>query len=98
MRKRGIAVLTDLLSRYPVLASDVLTDDEPDPEIEPAELAPAQIVDLDEWFVPVAMVEPYDGAGAVTLQSKPQDIETAEAGLDAPGLLLCAALATAERS
>ena len=50
----GIAVLTDLLSRYPVLASDVLADDEPIAEIEPTELAPPQIVDLDEWFVPVA--------------------------------------------
>src|SRR5207237_7102602 len=34
----GIAALTDLLSRYPVLASDVLTDYDPIAEIEPTEL------------------------------------------------------------
>src|SRR5205823_5468571 len=54
----GVAVLTDLLSRYPVLASDALTDGESIAEIEPTELAPPQIVDLDEWFVPVVDAEP----------------------------------------
>ncbi len=56
----GVAVLTDLLSRYPVLASDVLTDDEASEiaEIEPQQLAQPQIVNLDEWFVPIATVEP----------------------------------------
>src|SRR6185503_17220289 len=49
----GVAVLTDLLSRYPVLASDALTDGEPIAEIEPTELVPPQIVDLNEWFVAV---------------------------------------------
>jgi hypothetical protein len=53
----GVATLTDLLSRYPVLASAVLADEEP-PEIEPAELTPPQVVNLDDWFVPVATVEP----------------------------------------
>src|SRR5205823_6835505 len=48
----GVAVLTDLLSRYPVLASDVLADNAI-AEIEPTELAPPQIVDLDEWFVSI---------------------------------------------
>src|SRR5205807_2614837 len=54
----GVAVLTDLLSRYPILANDVLTDDEPIAEIEPTELAPPQIIDLDEWFISVAEAEP----------------------------------------
>jgi len=49
----GVAVLTDLLSRYPVLASDALTDDELIAEIEPTELATPQIIDLNEWFVAV---------------------------------------------
>jgi hypothetical protein len=54
----GVAVLTELLARYPVMVSDVLLDDEPPiAEIEPTELAPPQIVDLDEWFVAVSGVE-----------------------------------------
>src|SRR5437773_4995607 len=51
----GVAVLTELLVRYPVLTSDVLTDEEP---TEPAEVAPAQIVNLEDWFVPIATVQP----------------------------------------
>ncbi len=54
----GIAVLTDLLSRYPMLASDALTDDEPIAEVEPTELAAPQIVDLDEWFILPAEAKP----------------------------------------
>jgi hypothetical protein len=34
-----------------------LADEEP-AEIEPAELTPPQIVNLDDWFVPAATVEP----------------------------------------
>ena len=92
----GIAVLTDLLSRYPVLASDVLADDEPNAEIEPTELAPPQIVDLDEWFVPVADSE--QSMESTPLPSEQaQEIETAEAGLDASGFLFCATLASRAR-
>jgi integrase len=48
-------VLTDLVSRYPVLASDVLTDDEPPlTDIDPTDLALAKIIDPDQWCVPVA--------------------------------------------
>jgi hypothetical protein len=54
----AVAVLADLLSRYPILASDILTDAEPIAEVEPTELAAPQIVDLDEWFWPVTEVEP----------------------------------------
>ncbi|MGH9961579.1 MAG: hypothetical protein ACREBC_31385, partial [Pyrinomonadaceae bacterium] len=50
----GIAILTDLLSRYPVMASDVLPDDEPITEIEPSELAEPNIINLDEWIIAVA--------------------------------------------
>jgi len=53
----GVAALTELLARYPVLVSDVLTDDEP-VEIEPQQLAAPQIVDLDEWLVSVATRQP----------------------------------------
>ena len=80
----GVAVLTDLLSRYPVLASDVLTDDEPPiAEIEPPELSPTKIVNLDDWFVPVAEVEPIAEA-----ESSPSDeaqrIERTEATFTLP--------------
>src|SRR5713226_2212671 len=53
----GMSVLSDLLDRYPVMVSDVLTDDNPIATTEPTELAPTKIVDLDEWFVPVAEAE-----------------------------------------
>src|SRR5438128_709763 len=46
----GIPVLSTLLTRYPVMASDALADEEP---TEPADVAPPKIVDLDEWFVSV---------------------------------------------
>jgi hypothetical protein len=55
----GIAVLSDLLDRYPVMASEALTDDKTaTAETELQELAPMTIVNLDEWFVPVAEAEP----------------------------------------
>jgi hypothetical protein len=76
----GIAVLTDLLSRYPVLASDVLADNEPIAEIEPIELAPPQIVDLDEWFVSIE-AEPTPQPSAA---ERAQDIETSEAAWALP--------------
>lgn len=49
----GVAVLADLLSRYPVVVSEVSGDDEPTAEIESSDLLPPKIVDLDEWFIPV---------------------------------------------
>ena len=76
----GIATLTDLLSRYPILTSDVLADDEPISEIEPTELAPPQIVDLDEWFVS-AEAEPTPQPSAT---ERAQDIETSEVAWTLP--------------
>ena len=73
-------MLTNLLSRYPLLASDTLTDDGPIAEIEPTELAPPQIVDLDEWVVS-AEAEPSPQPSAA---DQAQEIETAEAGLVLP--------------
>src|SRR2546421_4504943 len=79
----GVAVLTDLLSRYPILASDALTDDEPIAEIEPTELAPPKIVDLDEWFILPAEADP-------TAETEPRiidqarEIEKAEAPFTLP--------------
>jgi hypothetical protein len=78
----GVAVLTDLLSRYPVMASDVLTDDEP-PEIEPQQLAPPQIVDLDQWFVSVATPESASEPES-PIATIARDIEEAEFGLTLP--------------
>ena len=79
----GLSVLSGLLTRYPVLVSEVLADEEPNPESESSELAPARIVDLDEWFVPTVLVEP-------TLESEPssaeqaKEIDTAESRLTLP--------------
>src|SRR5207237_462082 len=80
----GIPTLTELLSRYPVLASDVLADEEPT-EIEPAELIPQQIVNLDEWFVTVAMAEPTgEPESALALETRPK---TCFRGYDSPHAL-----------
>jgi len=76
----GIALLTDLLLRYPVLASDVLTDDDPIAGIEPTELAPPQIVDLDEWFVSVE-AEPTPQQSAA---KQAKEIDTTEAAWAIP--------------
>src|SRR5207253_11238092 len=56
--------------RYPVMVSDVLTDDEPIAEIEPTELTPPQIVDLDEWFILPAEADP-------TAETEPRIIDQA---------------------
>src|SRR5712691_9641359 len=80
----GIAVLTDLLSAYPVLASDALTDDESAiAEIEPTELATPQIVYLDEWFIPTANTEPT-AEPEPRIVDQAQEIENAESGWSLP--------------
>ena len=77
----GIAVLTDLLTRYPVMSGDALTDDEPPiAEIEPTELAPPQIIDLDEWFVSVEA----DPTPQPSEAKRAREIETAEAAWALP--------------
>ena len=54
----GVAVLTALITRYPILAGDEA------PEAEAIELKTApqmqapQIVDLDQWIVPVTQLSP----------------------------------------
>ncbi|HMG75202.1 MAG TPA: strawberry notch C-terminal domain-containing protein [Pyrinomonadaceae bacterium] len=80
----GVAVLTELLARYPVMVSDAFADDESAlVEIEPSELAPPQIVDLDEWFISVATPEPTsEPESSVVAIAK--DIEDAEFGLTLP--------------
>ncbi len=55
-KETGIVVLSDLLSRYPVMISDNLSDEEPI-EVEPAELPPPQVVNLDGWIIPTATIE-----------------------------------------
>jgi hypothetical protein len=78
----GVAVLTELLARYPVMLRDVLADEELI-EAEPTEFAPHQIVDLDEWFVPIATVKPMiePESPVVTIA---RVIEEAESALTLP--------------
>jgi len=61
--------------------SDVLADEDPT-EVEPAELTPPQIVNLDEWFVPIAMVQPTEPESSVATIAR--DIEAAESALTLP--------------
>jgi hypothetical protein len=78
----GVAVLTELLTRYPVMVNDVLTDDELRAELEPQEMALPQIVDLDEWFVPTATVDPTEPEpSAATIAG---EIEETESGFVLP--------------
>ncbi|MDX6528498.1 MAG: hypothetical protein QOH41_788 [Blastocatellia bacterium] len=60
----GLEILLALLKQYPVMVSDDQLS-EPDSEIaqtEPiTEIAPAQIVDLDQWIVAVAETAKYNG-------------------------------------
>src|ERR1051326_823761 len=87
----GVVVLTDLLSRYPVLVSDALTDDEPIAETEPTELAPPQIVDLNVWFVPVAEAE--QSTKPLPLPSKQaQEVEATESGWTLPAFYFARSL------
>lgn len=80
----GTAVLSDLLARYPIMASDVLSDHEPQiSEIEPHDLAPSKIVNLDEWFVPVAEAEQSMESPPLPSEQA-QEIETAKAGWTLP--------------
>jgi hypothetical protein len=77
----GIAVLSELLARYPVMVSDVSGDEAPT-EIEPSELTPPQIVNLDAWFVPAATLEPSEANPPAALQAL--EIEKAEAAVSLP--------------
>ena len=78
----GVAVLTDLLARYPVMLRDVLADEQPT-EVEPTELTPPQIVNLDEWFVPVATFEPTSEPES-SIRKIASDSEEAESALTLP--------------
>jgi hypothetical protein len=69
------------IARYPVMGRDVSADEEPT-EIETAELTPPQIVNLDDWFVPVATLEPSEAEPSAALQAL--EIEKAEAGFSLP--------------
>ncbi|HSS21190.1 MAG TPA: strawberry notch family protein [Pyrinomonadaceae bacterium] len=78
----GIAVLSDLLSRYPVMASDVLPDDEPIDDVEPNELAAPNTINLDEWIIAVAeelSAESHPSASEIA-----QEIEEPEASFTLP--------------
>jgi predicted RNA methylase len=59
----GIDILSNLLDRYPVMASEALTEaDSNIMETEaPPEMSPTQVVDLDQWIV--AVTEPPSGNG-----------------------------------
>jgi hypothetical protein len=49
----GVAVLSGLLARYPLMLSDALTEDDSIAEAEP-ELGALNVIDLDSWIVPIA--------------------------------------------
>ncbi len=70
-------------ARYPILASDALTDDKPIAELEPTELAPPQIVDLDEWFILPAEAEPT-AEPEPRIVDQAREIEKAEAPFTLP--------------
>jgi hypothetical protein len=53
----GIAMLADLIARYPVLAPAEAESDATEADGAP-EMRPAQVVDLDEWIVAVSQAEP----------------------------------------
>ncbi|HYV06534.1 MAG TPA: hypothetical protein VFB82_18205 [Blastocatellia bacterium] len=81
--KTGVAGLADLLSRYPIMASDILTDAAPIADVEPTELAPPQIVDLDEWFILPAVAEPT-GEPEPRIVDQAREIERTEAAFTRP--------------
>jgi len=56
-KEKGIAVLDILLARYPMIPREV-SDESEIASIEPQELSKPQIVNLDEWFVPVTEAAP----------------------------------------
>jgi hypothetical protein len=77
----GVAVLAQLLARYPVVVSDVLANEEPS-ETDSAELVSPQLVNLDDWFVPIATLEPTEAEP--TAGERAHEIEAAEATLTLP--------------
>jgi hypothetical protein len=78
----GLAILAALIERYPVMVSDDFSDEEPI-QVEPAELRPPQILNLEDWIVPIVTVgsicEPESQASEIAKQ-----IEQAEATLTLP--------------
>jgi len=77
----GVTALTDLLARYPVMVSDDLPDESI--EVERADLRPPQIVNLDEWIVPISTVESTCETESQVAETARQ-IEQAEATLTLP--------------
>ena len=78
----GVPVLTDLLARYPVMVSDDFSDEELI-EVEAAQLRPPQIVNLDDWIVPIATVESICEPESQATETA-RRIEQAEATLTLP--------------
>ena len=78
----GVTVLTDLLTRYPVVVGEELADDESIVEIQPAEPIESQVINLDEWVIPKS-VEAMDEADSGTLTIA-KAIEITEATLTLP--------------
>jgi hypothetical protein len=68
--KIGIAVLHDLLARYPIIPGEVAGELETTP-IELEEMSTPRIVNLDDWFVPIAETAPVSAL-------VPHDIGNAE--------------------
>jgi hypothetical protein len=75
----GSEILTALLNRYPVLISDEASQDVA-PEPEPAnEMRPPQIIDLEQWIVPISESHPIgQGLSKEAISPRPElDVKSA---------------------
>jgi hypothetical protein len=87
--EKGIAVLEGLLARYPFIPGEESGDSEVT-SIEPQELSSPQIVNLDEWFIPVTEAAPVPCLAA-------PEIENTEPLCAASALYVAPATAAAQR-
>ena len=86
--EKGIAVLHSLLARYPILPVEASGESEIT-SIESQELSRPQLVDLDEWFVPVTETP-------LVSSLTPDEIENTEAASSLPALYFAQVTASAE--
>jgi hypothetical protein len=66
--EKGVAVLARLLACYPTIPDEVPSETEILP-IEPRELSKPQVVNLDEWFVPVTETAPVSSLVPVEMEN-----------------------------
>jgi hypothetical protein len=79
------AVITAVITRYPILVNEVAQDEATELEIAP-EMRPAQVVDLDQWIV--AVTEPCSANGHKSLgelaHASPEPTTKSNFALSAP--------------